>query len=89
MPEQSELHPSPAETVPIQSPEADADAIPTEVWECESNECKGWMRKNYSLETTPGCPLCDSPMKSGTRYIPQLKKVLRPRGINFARKMRH
>ncbi|MEW9670399.1 cold-inducible protein YdjO-related protein [Ammoniphilus sp. 3BR4] len=63
--------------------------MPTEVWECESTDCKGWMRKNYSLETTPGCPLCDSPMKSGTRMIPQLKKVLRRRGINFARKIRH
>ncbi|RXT04897.1 cold-inducible protein YdjO-related protein [Ammoniphilus sp. CFH 90114] len=86
MSENQEHQPLVTESEHIQAPEADT---PTEVWECEANECKGWMRKNYSLDTTPNCPLCQTQMRSGTRMIPQLKKELRRRGINFARRVRH
>lgn len=70
-------------------PEGDPHVIPTAIWECEANDCKGWMRKSFSLESAPDCPLCKSSMRSGTRVIPPLKKEFRKRGINFARKHRH
>ncbi|HDR4470788.1 TPA: cold-shock protein, partial [Bacillus thuringiensis] len=34
----------------------------TPVWECESEDCLGWMRKNFSFEEEPKCPLCKSSM---------------------------
>ena len=42
----------------------------TPVWECESEDCLGWMRKNFSFEEEPKCPLCKSSMKSGERLLP-------------------
>ncbi len=86
MPEHTQ-QPSVTETIP--APTSEPDAIPTEVWNCESQECKGWMRKNFSLENSPECPLCQSQMKAGIRMIPQLKKEIKKRGINFARRVRH
>ena len=44
----------------------------TPVWECESEDCLGWMRKNFSFEEEPKCPLCKSSMKSGERLLPKL-----------------
>ena len=42
------------------------------VWECEAEDCLGWMRKNFSFEEEPKCPLCKSSMKSGERLLPKL-----------------
>ncbi|WP_369899717.1 cold-shock protein [Bacillus manliponensis] len=42
------------------------------VWECGSEECLGWMRKNFSFEEEPTCPLCGSEMTSGERLLPRL-----------------
>ncbi|MCP8969566.1 cold-shock protein [Ectobacillus ponti] len=39
------------------------------VWECSSEDCKGWMRKNFSFTENPDCPLCGSEMKSGERLL--------------------
>nr|WP_134699777.1 cold-inducible protein YdjO-related protein [Ammoniphilus sp. YIM 78166] len=86
MPEHTQ-QPSVTETIP--TPASEPNAVPTEVWNCESQECKGWMRKNFSLENSPECPLCQTEMKAGTRMIPQLQKEIKKRGINFARRVRH
>ncbi|MCM3538018.1 cold-inducible protein YdjO-related protein [Priestia endophytica] len=45
------------------------------VWECESTECVGWMRKNFSFDEKPSCPLCDSSMKSGERMLSKLTNM--------------
>ncbi|WJE52255.1 cold-inducible protein YdjO-related protein [Bacillus cereus] len=42
------------------------------VWECQTKECLGWMRKNFSLEEEPKCPLCKGDMESGTRLLQKL-----------------
>ncbi|MFX3625505.1 MAG: cold-inducible protein YdjO-related protein [Ectobacillus sp.] len=39
------------------------------VWECESNDCLGWMRQNFSFDDHPTCPLCGAKMKSGERLL--------------------
>ncbi|TDL35492.1 cold-shock protein [Jeotgalibacillus sp. S-D1] len=43
----------------------------TAVWECSSDECKGWMRANFSShsEGSPTCPICGSKMDEGTRLL--------------------
>ncbi|MBO1582362.1 MULTISPECIES: cold-shock protein [Bacillus] len=51
---------------PVEDPEEIA------VWECQSESCHGWMRKNFSLEEEPKCPLCKGDMKSGTRLLQKL-----------------
>ncbi len=84
---EDQLQPEPLH--PPLIPEGDPHIIPTDIWECEANNCKGWMRKSFSLDSAPDCPLCKSSMRSGTRVIPLLKKEIRNRGINFARKHRH
>ena len=30
----------------------------TEIWECTVEECKGWMRKDFSYDNHQKCPLC-------------------------------
>ena len=49
----------------------------TPVWECESEDCL-WMRKNFSFEEEPKCPLCKSSMKSGERLLPNCYLYKKP-----------
>ncbi|MES5952201.1 cold-inducible protein YdjO-related protein [Bacillus fungorum] len=51
---------------PVEDPEAIA------VWECTSEDCRGWMRKNFSLEEEPKCPLCKNDMNSSERLLQKL-----------------
>ncbi|MED4298822.1 cold-inducible protein YdjO-related protein, partial [Priestia megaterium] len=41
----------------------------TEIWECESEECNGWMRKNFSYENHQKCPLCGHKMRAEKRFL--------------------
>ncbi|MGM9986331.1 MAG: cold-inducible protein YdjO-related protein [Bacillaceae bacterium] len=45
----------------------------TEVWVCESCDCKGWMRKQFSFSEEPNCPLCGSSMATDTKELPVLE----------------
>ena len=40
-----------------------------EIWECESEECNGWMRKNFSYQNHQKCPLCGHKMRTGERLL--------------------
>ncbi|WP_404978317.1 cold-inducible protein YdjO-related protein [Bacillus thuringiensis] len=42
------------------------------VWECQEENCRGWMRKNFSLEEEPQCPLCKGDMESSERLLQKL-----------------
>jgi hypothetical protein len=44
----------------------------TAVWVCSNEECKCWMRNNFSFESIPTCWKCQSPMTSGTRQLPPI-----------------
>lgn len=44
----------------------------TAVWTCEQEDCKGWMRDNFSFEDEPKCPICSSSMKRDTKMLPVL-----------------
>lgn len=44
----------------------------TEVWECESEDCIGWMRKDFSHENHQKCPLCGHKMRDGERLLEKL-----------------
>ena len=41
----------------------------TKVWECTSEDCKGWIRDNFTSNDEHVCPLCSSEMKPGTRML--------------------
>ncbi|MDE3839212.1 cold-shock protein [Bacillus methanolicus] len=41
----------------------------TKIWECTSDECKGWMRDNFKSSEKPLCPLCKSEMKETTKLL--------------------
>lgn len=41
----------------------------TEVWECTVEDCKGWMRKDFSYDNHQKCPLCGNYMEAGERLI--------------------
>jgi hypothetical protein len=48
------------------------EELPTEltvVWSCSSEQCKGWMRDNFSLSEAPVCFLCQSPMIKEERML--------------------
>jgi hypothetical protein len=44
----------------------------TRIWSCSKEGCKGWMRDNFSFETSPVCCLCESEMHSDMRMLPIL-----------------
>ncbi|MCZ0702133.1 hypothetical protein J2T56_001533 [Natronobacillus azotifigens] len=48
------------------------EEVETVVWSCNSEECAGWMRADYSFDTEPACPLCQSEMTEETRVLPKL-----------------
>ncbi|WP_223701989.1 cold-shock protein [Sutcliffiella deserti] len=41
----------------------------TKIWECEAEDCNGWMRDNFKSSETPSCPLCKCGMKQSTKVI--------------------
>ncbi|WP_066192221.1 MULTISPECIES: cold-shock protein [Gracilibacillus] len=47
--------------------------VETNVWVCESNDCQGWMRENYSFDEKPKCPICQSNMEKEVRVLPEMK----------------
>ncbi|MFE7083861.1 cold-shock protein [Priestia megaterium] len=44
----------------------------TEVWECIIENCKGWMRKDFSYDHDQKCPLCGNHMRAGERLIDKI-----------------
>ncbi|MDP4096236.1 cold-shock protein [Paenibacillus sp. P96] len=44
----------------------------TEVWSCTNNDCNGWMRRDFTFNGEPSCPLCDSSMNQEVRMLPIL-----------------
>jgi hypothetical protein len=52
-----------------QAMQQEAEQVKAAVWECESENCRGWMRKDFSLQDHPKCPLCSAGMKSGERML--------------------
>ncbi len=48
----------------------------TEIWECTKEECKGWMRKDFSYDSHQKCPLCKSQMKTKKRLIDKISRNL-------------
>lgn len=45
----------------------------TAIWACDNEECTGWMRKGFTFEVNPVCPLCNSTMTDEVRLLPELK----------------
>lgn len=45
---------------------------PTPIWSCTADDCKGWMRDNFSFDHAPACQLCNAPMEKTTRELPVL-----------------
>lgn len=41
----------------------------TKIWECVSEDCKGWMRDNFKSSETPSCPLCKSGMTQSSKVL--------------------
>ncbi|MEY4479426.1 MAG: hypothetical protein RLZZ267_104 [Bacillota bacterium] len=46
--------------------------VDTVIWSCENDNCVCWMRKNYTFEATPQCPICQTNMREETRLLPSL-----------------
>ncbi|WP_268587598.1 cold-inducible protein YdjO-related protein [Priestia megaterium] len=41
----------------------------TEIWEYQSEESNGWMRKTFSYENHQKCPLCGHKMRARERFL--------------------
>jgi len=41
----------------------------TKIWECISEDCKGWIRDNFKSSENPRCPLCQSEMKENVKVL--------------------
>ncbi|MFB4164686.1 cold-shock protein [Alteribacillus sp. JSM 102045] len=46
--------------------------VETKVWSCTNDDCAGWMRENFTFESEPSCPLCQSEMIKDTKTLPQI-----------------
>jgi hypothetical protein len=46
------------------------------VWNCDSGQCNGWMRQDYSFSVEPACPLCQSSMSQEVRMLPKLSHYI-------------
>ena len=46
--------------------------VETKVWECNSPECKCWVRDNFKASETPLCPVCGSEMRLATKLLQAL-----------------
>ncbi len=44
----------------------------TAIWQCTKDDCNGWMREDFTLESEPTCRQCTSPMERNTRMLPLL-----------------
>ncbi|MCR8643367.1 cold-shock protein [Paenibacillus sp. N1-5-1-14] len=44
----------------------------TKVWTCNNEDCKGWIRDNFSFDHVPTCHQCHSPMISSLKMLPIL-----------------
>lgn len=42
----------------------------TKVWACHNDDCKAWIRDNFSFEYVPTCQNCHSPMISSLKMLP-------------------
>ncbi|WP_188531430.1 cold-shock protein [Paenibacillus abyssi] len=45
----------------------------TAIWTCSSDSCSCWMRDDFSFQTEPVCPICNSVMSEDSRLLPVLK----------------
>lgn len=50
--------------------------IDTSIWDCQAENCNGWMREDFSLEENPTCPMCGEIMIHEIRNLPEIKKEL-------------
>ncbi|RUS45670.1 cold-shock protein [Cohnella sp. AR92] len=41
----------------------------TPVWLCPTENCKGWMRENFTFSSTPTCPQCQAKMVKGEKML--------------------
>jgi hypothetical protein len=41
----------------------------TAVWSCPDDNCKGWMRDNFTFSIVPICPQCQSEMVKSERML--------------------
>lgn len=42
----------------------------TAIWSCPTENCKSWVRDNFTFSSTPTCPLCQVKMVKGERMLP-------------------
>jgi hypothetical protein len=41
----------------------------TKIWECNSDNCKCWIRDNFKSTEVPLCPICKSEMSLSTKEL--------------------
>jgi hypothetical protein len=46
--------------------------VETKIWSCSEGNCNGWMRDEFTLESTPTCPFCQSEMKEDIKLLPEM-----------------
>ncbi|GIQ67520.1 cold-shock protein [Xylanibacillus composti] len=52
--------------------EDEIQKMDTVVWSCTNEDCKVWIRDDYSFEDTPTCTLCGSSMQRSSKLLPVL-----------------
>ncbi|WP_372634280.1 cold-shock protein [Cohnella sp.] len=47
----------------------------TAIWYCSGEDCKRWMRDNFTFSVVPVCPECQSEMVRGERMLATLSNT--------------
>lgn len=45
----------------------------TQIWSCQDDSCKCWMRDNFAFEQAPLCPSCGLTMTSSVKMLPSIQ----------------
>lgn len=48
--------------------------VQTDIWSCTSDSCNVWMRKDFSFDAKPACPICGSLMEPAVKDLPEIGK---------------
>ncbi|MFD1956700.1 cold-inducible protein YdjO-related protein [Paenibacillus thailandensis] len=50
--------------------------IATKIWRCKNQECKAWVRDEFSSDN-PSCPMCKGPMGRSIRHLPAVQNKVK------------
>ncbi|RKD26802.1 hypothetical protein BEP19_16530 [Ammoniphilus oxalaticus] len=55
------------------------EEVMTDIWDCVTEDCSGWARKDFSFSSEPVCPFCEGAMIAESKMLPVLNDRIQNR----------